>query len=104
MDISHIDAVENIPLVPFYAKTLFNHKETGIILVRLLPGEEMQPHKNEAKVIFLICNGSGELTVNNEKVVASPGHLITVLPEEERGWINNTKEVLEFVVIKTIKL
>ena len=100
MDLRHIDSLENIPSVPFYAKSLFTHKEVGVVFVRLLPGEEMKPHKNEARVMFLICNGSGELTVNNEKIVAGPGHLIPVLPEEERGWINNTKEVLEFVVIK----
>ena len=52
------------------------------------------------KVVFYVLKGSGILEIENEKHQLAEGDLIEVEADLDRGWTNNTDEVLDLLVLK----
>lgn len=84
------------------AKKMFSNNNVEIIKLSLMPGEEIELHKNPNDVIFNIISGKGILSIEDEKVEASSFSSVFVDRNYLRGWKNISEEKLELLVVKLI--
>ncbi|MCK7534294.1 MAG: cupin domain-containing protein [Marinilabiliales bacterium] len=90
--------------MPFKLDGYILHSEKPVELVHLLlkPGEKLESHKNPFDVVFFVIEGSGLLTINDEKKQLKSSDTIKVTSEHLRSWENNTQAILRLLVIKLI--
>ena len=72
----------------------------AVIVAKLKPGDKIDKHTAEGDAFFFILEGTGvfmydenEITVGSETLIECPG-------TTERGWRNESDQVLRFLVIK----
>jgi len=68
---------------------LFNFDKLEVIRLHLAPGESMENHINEWRIIFFVLRGAGD----EQSIVVEGG--------KERFWTNREDRTLELLVIKT---
>ncbi len=78
-------------------------EDVQIVQFTLKPEEVIPPHALPMRVFFIVLEGSGEVTVSNEKKVVSENTLIECPPGVERGWKAVGKGILRVVAIKSMK-
>lgn len=89
--------------VRFDAWKIQENNETALIRINLEPGASVEPHVNEKTVIFFVLNGSGDLTINEEKFSLKANDSIEVTHGAMRGWTVTSSTKLELLVVKYLK-
>lgn len=64
------------------------------------PGKELAMHVTPVDVIFYVIDGSGTVTVGEEKREVKKGDFIDSPANIPHGWLNNSNEELSVLVIK----
>ena len=80
---------------------LFNFDKLEVIRLHLAPGESMENHINEWRIIFFVLRGAGSLDVEGEVYELGEEESIAVEAGKERFWSNRGDQSLELLVIKT---
>ena len=80
---------------------LFNFDKLEVIRLHLAPGESMENHINEWRIIFFVLRGSGSLNVEGNLYELEKEQSIAVKAGQERFWSNRGDLILELLVIKT---
>lgn len=69
----------------------------------LNPNESFKPHIHpDCEEIYYIQKGTGELTINNIKHYVQTGDWIVIEQNEEHSLLNNTKDTLNYISIRTL--
>lgn len=99
-----VQNLSNSPKVPFNldGHILFSEKPVELVHLLLKPGEKLESHKNPFDVVFFVIEGSGLLTINEEKQQLGSSDTIKIKSEHMRGWENNTNADFRLLVIKLI--
>jgi len=79
----------------------YQFDELELIRLHLAPGESMENHINEWRIIFFVLRGAGSLDVEGKGFELEEGHSIAVEAGKERFWSNPGDQTLELLVIKT---
>ncbi len=59
----------------------------------LKPNQQVEMHKHDTMYeVFFIQSGKAEFIINNKKIIAQPGHCITIEPGELHAQSNPFKE------------
>ena len=90
--------------IPQDAWLMFQASNHEIIRLDLKPGECIEKHSNDWRIIFYVLEGSGKLTINDEVLILKAQQQIVVEPELLREWKNEGDLVLKLLVIKTRKV
>ena len=80
---------------------LFNFDKLEVIRLHLAPGESMENHINEWRIIFFVLRGAGSLNVEGKLYELGEEQSIAVEAGKERFWTNREDRTLELLVIKT---
>ena len=80
---------------------LFNFDKLEVIRLHLAPGESMENHINEWRIIFFVLSGAGSLNVEGNRYELETEQSIAVEAGLERFWSNRGDLTLELLVIKT---
>jgi len=80
---------------------LFSFDDLEVIRLHLAPGESMENHINEWRIIFFVLRGAGALDVEGEVYELEAEQSIAVMAGKERFWSNRGDQILELLVIKT---
>lgn len=81
---------------------LFRFDKLEVIRLHLAPGESMENHINEWRIIFFILRGTGVLNVEGEVFELEKEQSIAVEAGKERFWSNRTDKPLELLVVKSL--
>ena len=82
------------------AVTLVDHGMLGMVHFRLGSGEEIGEHVMPLEVIFLVLEGDGVLTVDQEEVSADCGTALRCPAGTPRAWKNPGPDTLRVLVLK----
>lgn len=93
----------NSPKLPLSldAWMLFRFEKHEIIRLDLKPGESIETHPNDQRIIFYVLEGNGTLTVESEQFSMEAHDSLAVEPNLVRGWLNHGQVDLKLLVIKT---
>jgi len=80
---------------------LFNFDKLEVIRLHLAPGESMENHINEWRIIFFVLHGAGSLNVEGKLFELEKEQSIAVEAGKKRFWSNPGDLTLELLVIKT---
>jgi len=80
---------------------LFRFDKLEVIRLHLAPGEAMENHINEWRIIFFVLRGTGSLNVEGNLYELEKEQSIAVEAGLERFWKNDRDQTLELLVIKT---
>jgi len=80
---------------------LFNFDKLEVIRLHLAPGESMENHINEWRIIFFVLRGAGSLNVEGNLYELEKEQSIAVEAGKNRFWSNSGGQPLELLVIKT---
>ncbi len=94
------DTAKKLPLVQD-AWLLFNFDQLEVIRLNLAPGDSMENHINEWRIIFFVLRGAGSLNVEGKLYELGQEQSIAVEAGKERFWSNSGDQTLELLVIKT---
>lgn len=81
---------------------LFENAGNEYVILEIEPGGEIPGHALPIPVDFCVLRGSGTATVGKEVLNISEGQMISCPPDISRGWKNETSELLEVLVIKSV--
>lgn len=87
--------------IPQDAWLMFQAPNHEVIRLDLKPGETVDKHANEWRIIFYILEGSGRLSIEDEGFTMVPHQVIAVEPGLMREWQNIGDRVLKLLVVKT---
>jgi len=82
---------------------LFENTGNEYVLLEIEPGGEIPGHALSIPVDFCVLKGSGTATVGEEILQVSEGQMVSCPPDISRGWKNETSELLEVLVIKSVR-
>jgi len=91
---------EKLPLMQD-AWVLFRFKDHEVIRLHLAPGDSMENHINDWRIIFFVLRGRGSLTIEGSLYELQTEQSIAVEAGKERFWSNPGDQMLELLVIKT---
>jgi quercetin dioxygenase-like cupin family protein len=96
-------STENATKLPIAqdAWLLFRFKNHELIRLHLGPGESIENHINEWRLLFFVLRGSGTLNVEGKIFQMEAEQSIVIKPGKERFWTNNGEGKLELLAIKT---
>jgi quercetin dioxygenase-like cupin family protein len=80
---------------------LHSFDKLEVIRLHLAPGESMDNHINEWRIVFFVLRGSGSLNVEGKLYELVEEQSIAVEAGKERFWNNPGDHCLELLVIKT---
>lgn len=80
---------------------LFRFDQLEVIRLHLAPGESMENHINEWRIIFFVLRGAGSLNVGGKLYELKAEQSIAVEAGQERFWSNQGDHPLELLVVKT---
>lgn len=82
---------------------LHSFDDLEVIRLHLAPGDSMEKHINDWSIIFFVLRGSGSLDVEGNLYELKEEQTIAVEAGKERFWSNPGDQILELLVVKTIK-
>jgi len=85
------------------ARLALDLEDIQIVHLTLKPEEVIDAHELPIKVIFIVLEGKGEISINDEKEVVSENCLIEVPPGANRGWKAIGDKELRIAAIKLQK-
>lgn len=96
-------STENASRLPIEQEAWMLHRfeELEVIRLHLQPGESMDNHINEWRIIFFVLSGAGSLNVEGKLYPLETGQSIAVEAGRKRFWNNTGDQKLELLVIKT---
>ncbi|MCK4880373.1 MAG: cupin domain-containing protein [Bacteroidales bacterium] len=80
---------------------LFRFENHEVIRLHLAPGESMENHINEWRIVFFVLRGGGSLDVEGTQYELREEQSIAVKAGKKRFWHNSGTKVLELLVMKT---
>lgn len=94
---------ENASKLPIIqdAWLLFNFDKLELIRLHLAPGESMDNHINEWRIIFFVLKGAGSLNVEGRVFDLEKEQSIAVEAGKMRFWSNDSDQPLELLVVKS---
>ncbi|MEN8229598.1 MAG: cupin domain-containing protein [Bacteroidota bacterium] len=98
--LTETDNAQKLP-IPQDAWLMFQAVDHEIIRLDLKPGERIEKHSNDWRIIFYVLEGSGQLTIEEEQISMTAHQTIAVAPDLLREWQNDGDRVLKLLVIKT---
>lgn len=98
-----IYSAEKLPLMQD-AWVLFRFNDQEVIRIHLAPGESMENHLNDWRIIFFVLRGRGSLNIEGILYELQTEQSIAVEAGKERFWSNPGDQMLELLVIKTRNL
>jgi quercetin dioxygenase-like cupin family protein len=72
-----------------------------LVRLHLSPGESIENHVNEWRIVFFVLRGKGSLHVEGQVHHLAEQQSIAVEAGKERFWTSTGKQPLELLVIKT---
>jgi len=95
--------IENARKLPINqdAWLLFSFDQLEVIRLHLAPGESMENHINEWRIIFFVLGGAGSLNVEGNHYELEKEQSIVVEAGKNRFWSNPGDLTLELLVIKS---
>ena len=72
-----------------------------VIRLHLAPGQSIEKHRNDWRILFYVLEGQGSLEVEQETFGMTSGQSIAVEAGLERSWKNQGPITLQLLVIKT---
>jgi len=96
----HTDNIKKLP-IPQDAWLIFQASNHEIIRLDLKPGEDIEKHVNDWRIIFYVLEGSGRITVDEEDIFIKAHQTIAVESGRQRAWQNDSDCTLKLLVIKT---
>jgi quercetin dioxygenase-like cupin family protein len=94
------DTAKKLPLVQD-AWLLFSFDQLEVIRLNLAPGDSMENHINEWRIIFFVLHGSGTLDVEGKVYDLGQEQSIAVEAGKKRFWSNSGDQTLELLVMKS---
>lgn len=96
--------IDNTPALPLRHKAwkLLSFDNLELIRLHLDPGESMENHINDWRIVFHVLAGSGTLDVEGDPILLGKGQSIAVRAGVERSWSNQGTTTLEILVIKSL--
>ncbi len=94
------DTAKKLPLVQD-AWLLFSFDKLEVIRLHLAPGDSMENHINEWRIIFFVLRGSGTLDVEGKVYDLGQEQSIAVEAGKKRFWSNSGDQTLELLVVKS---
>lgn len=82
---------------------LFRFDKHELIRLHLAPGEAMENHINEWRIIFFVLRGTGSINVEGRIYELGVEQSFAVEAGKERFWNNSGDQTLELLAIKTIE-
>ena len=98
--LTEIETAKKLP-IPQDAWLMFQAVDHEIIRIDLKPGEGIEKHPNEWRIIFYVLEGSGLLTIEDEQISMTANQSIAIAPNLLRKWQNDGDHILKLLVIKT---
>ena len=96
----HTDNIKKLS-IPQDAWLIFQASNHEIIRLDLKPGEDIEKHVNDWRIIFYVLEGSGRITINEEDISLTAHQTIAVEAGRVRAWQNDGACTLKLLVIKT---
>jgi quercetin dioxygenase-like cupin family protein len=94
------ESAKKLPLVQD-AWLLFSFDQLEVIRLHLAPGDSMENHINEWRIIFFVLRGSGTLDVEGKVYDLGQEQSIAVEAGKKRFWNNSGDQTLELLVMKS---
>ena len=98
---SSTDTAKKLP-IDQDAWLLHSFDRLEVIRLHLKPGESMENHINEWRIIFFVLHGSGSLDVEGVVFELVADQSIAVEAGKERFWSNRSDQCLELLVVKSL--
>lgn len=89
--------------IPQDAWLLFQADNHEVIRLNLEPGEGMEKHALDWRIIFYVLDGTGTLTIGDEVFSLKAHESIAVQPGLMREWKNEGDQALKLLAIKTLE-
>jgi quercetin dioxygenase-like cupin family protein len=80
---------------------LFSFDQLEVIRLHLAPGDSMENHINEWRIIFFVLRGRGTLDVEGKIYDLGQEQSIAVEAGKKRFWSNSGDQTLELLVMKS---
>jgi len=96
----HTGNAKKLPL-PQDAWLMYSFENHEIIRLDLKPGDSIDNHVNEWRIVFYILEGEGILNVEGNDFHLSSNQTIAVEAGLNRYWKNTGRDTLQLLVIKT---
>jgi len=80
---------------------LFSFENHELVRLHLDPGESMENHINEWRIVFFVLRGNASLDVEGTKYELEEEQSIAVQGGRKRFWTNKGGRPLELLAIKT---
>ena len=68
------------------SQLLYDSEAARVVLFNLRAGQSVPPHVAPVRVLMLVIEGQGELTVGEEKQAVGPGSLAICEPNQPHGF------------------
>jgi len=100
---SHPTNKENATKLPIEqdAWLLFGFDQLEVIRLHLAPGDSMENHINEWRIIFFVLRGRGKLDVEGKVYDLEQEQSIAIEAGKKRFWSNSGNQTLELLVMKS---
>ena len=80
---------------------LFSFSNQEVIRLHLPPGDSIEKHRNDWRIVFFVLKGEGVLNVDGSDFEVGEQQSIAVEAGKERFWSNPGTQDLELLVIKS---
>jgi quercetin dioxygenase-like cupin family protein len=84
-------------------RIMHSDKRAEVILLNLMPGDEIPLHNNPFDVVFAGIEGKAMLITPDTEMGIEPGETIFVTSQEERAWKNTGKTIAKIMVFKILR-
>ena len=101
-----LTSTENATKLPIAqdAWMLFSFENHELVRLHLDPGESMENHINEWRIVFFVLRGSATLDVEGTEYKLEEEQSIAIQAGRKRFWTNKGDRPLELLAIKTKEL
>jgi len=97
---TNTDTAKKLPIKQD-AWLLFAFDQVEVIRLHLDPGDSMENHINDWRIIFFVIRGNGTLDVEGKVYNLGQEQSIAVEAGKKRFWSNNGEQSLELLVMKS---
>lgn len=100
MDKIKINEVAEVPIpLGGMARTLVNHPDLRLVILRVPAGEKVAEHIAPVEVVLLVLSGRGTIYAGSEAVAIAAGEIVTCPADLPRALAADNKD-LELLVVR----
>ncbi len=96
----HTGNAQKLP-IPQDAWMMYRTDNHEIVRLDLKPGEAIEKHANDWRIVFFVLEGTGTLTVEDQSFELDAHQLMAIQPGLLREWKNGGDQNLKLLAIKT---